>query len=112
MKEEGNKRRFTEMRRKASLLVEQHEERHRGGKVKTVLENSIRSASRRIEEGLLLGERKRQKRCNILARGMSETRLCMKRKVNAFPPDGNQNEVSGNYCQDLSRLKGSKDFIP
>lgn len=111
MKEEGNNRWFTEMRRKASLLVDQHEERHRGGKVKTVLQNSIKSTSRRIE-GLLLGERKREKRCNILARGMSETRPCTKRKVNAFPPNGNQNKVSGSYCQDLSRLKGSKDFIP
>lgn len=106
VKEEGSIP--TEMRRKASLLV--HEERHRGGKVKNVLENSIRSASRRIQ-GSLLGKKKKKRR-TILARGMSEARLCMKRKVNAFPPNGNHNEVSNSYCQDLSRLKGSKDFIP
>lgn len=97
------------MSRKASLLVEQHEERHRARKVKNVLGNSKRSALRRIEGSLL---DKRKKSCNILLGGMSEARLCMKREVSAFLPNGNHNEISSSYCQDLSRLKGSKDFIP
>lgn len=58
--------------------------------------------------GYLLGKRKREK-FNILSEGVSEARLCMKKEV--FSPNGSGNEVSISYCQDLSRLKGSKDFI-
>ena len=38
--------------------------------------------------------------------------LYMKREVSAFSLGENHNKISSSYCQVLSRLKRSKDFIP
>lgn len=52
------------------------------------------------------------KRFHIAWGRMSEAKLYMKREASAFSPNGNHKEIRSSYCQDLSRLKGSKDFIP
>lgn len=78
MKEAGAKCWLVEMSGKASTLVEQHEQRQRGGKVHCVLGNSKGSASIRTWDQLLGKTWNREKRFNIPFREMTAVRSCVK----------------------------------
>ena len=89
-----------------SRLVEQHLQRHRG----TASEQQAVCFTYSVKSNA--GSEDKREEASEKPGGSSEARLSMERGVSAFPCGGNHHEVSSSYCQELSRLKRSKDYIP